>query len=418
MGVVPPFIFYMKGSKEMVLPQEFIDKVKDTVDLVKLVEEYTELKKVGPYTYQGHCPNPKHRDSTPSFRVFKKGYKNGNSVNQYDTWACMGCHNGKKTKDDKNVVKTEKAKEDKIYGSDAIAFIQWIDPDKRSWRKAIFYLAEKYHIPIPTDENEAFYKNNKMIAHSLMYNMYGEPLEYLKKRGLTIEDCDEWMLGFDGKRITFPLMDRYRNILGFTRRWLHIPDGANDKYKNSAASEIFNKSVYLYGIHRLDMEFDEIRITEGPMDAILATKFHAKNVVATLGTAFTDGHIDLIRHYGKIPVFIMDSDEAGMKAVDRAISNLASQGIYSKLLILPSGKDLADMAGELGDELEDYIQREAITYGTYIIKDIISSYTSKVNELKLQYIPNLRTLINFVPGDEKIVIKSLIKNNIGIDIDG
>lgn len=401
----------------MALPQKFIDQVKEQVDLVELVEEYTDLKKVGPYTYQGHCPHPNHNDSDPSFRVFKKGYKNGNSVNQYDTWACMGCHNGKKTVDNNKAVKTAKAKQEKIYGSDSIAFIQWIEPNLKNWRDAIFYLANKKHIPIPSTEHDAIYNNNKFIANSLMFNLAGEPLDYLLNRGLTKEDCKEWMIGYDGKKITFPLLDRYRNVLGFTRRWLHVPEGANDKYKNSASSEIFNKSMYLYGIHNLDTEFEEIRITEGPMDTILAHKHGVKNIVATLGTAFTDGHAEIIKHYKKIPVFIMDGDDAGLKAINRAITLLAEQGIYSKLLILPEGKDLADMSNELGQGIEDYIKNNAITYGSYIMQDMINTYNSQVNEIKLKFIPDMKKLINFIPGDEKIVIKSYIKNNMGIDID-
>lgn len=382
----------------MAFPQEFVDQVKETVDVVKLISEYTDLKKVGPNLYEGHCPHPDHHDSTPSFRVWTDS----------QSWACMGCHNGKKTESNKLY---------KNYGSDCIAFIRWIEPKYRNWRSAVIYLAQKYHIPIPTEENDLLYKHKKTMAYSLMYNLYGEPLKYLEDRGLTIKDCDEWMIGFDGQRITFPLFDRYKNILGFTRRWLHVPEGANDKYKNSSNSKIFNKSNYFYGIHNLDTEFDEIRITEGSMDVILANKYGAKNIVATLGTAFTQGHIDMIKHYGKIPVFCLDGDEAGLKAVNKAITLLAEQGVYSKILILPNGKDLADMSLELNEGIEEYIQKHSITYGTYIFNQTIGEYNSKVNEIKIKMMPEFRALLDFIPSeDEKIIIKSFIRNSMGIDI--
>lgn len=382
----------------MAFPQEFVDQVKETVDMVKLVSEYTDLKKVGTNLYEGHCPHPDHHDSTPSFRVWADS----------QSWACMGCHNGKKTESNKLY---------KNYGSDCIAFIRWIEPKYRNWRSAIIYLAQKYHIPIPTEENDLIYKHKKTMAYSLMYNLYGEPLKYLQDRGLTINDCDEWMIGFDGQKITFPLFDRYKNILGFTRRWLHVPEGANDKYKNSSNSKIFNKSTYLYGIHNLDDECEEIRITEGPMDVILANKHGAKNVVATLGTAFTEGHVEMIKHYGKTPVFCMDGDEAGLKAINKAITLLAHAGIYSKLLILPEGKDLCDMSIELGDKIEDYIKENSITYGNFLIKESLSLYIAKANELKMKFLPELNKVLNFVPGeDEKTVLKSFIKNSMGIDM--
>ena len=242
-------------------------------------------------------------------------------------------------------------------------------------------------------------------------------MENLLNRGLTIEDCDNWMLGYDGQKITFPLFDKYKNILGFTRRWLHVPEGANDKYKNSSNSKIFNKSTYLYGIHNLDDECEEIRITEGPMDVILAHKHGAKNVVAALGTAFTEGHVEMIKHYKKTPVFCMDGDEAGLKAINKAITLLAQAGIYSKLLILPKGKDLCDMSIELGDKIEDYIQQNSITYGNFLIKDSLNLFIAKSNELKMQFLPELNNVLNFVPSeDEKIVLKGFIKNSMGIDI--
>ena len=382
----------------MAFPQEFIDQIKENVDMVKLASEYTTLKKVGPNLYEGHCPHPDHNDSTPSFRVWTDS----------QSWACMGCHNGKKT---------ESSKFYKNYGSDCIAFIRWVEPKYRNWRSAVIYLAEKYHIPIPTEENDLLYKHKKTIAYSLMHNLYGEPLKYLEDRGLTIKDCDEWMIGFDGEKITFPLFDRYKNILGFTRRWLHVPKGANDKYKNSYNSKIFNKSNYFYGIHNLDTDFDEIRITEGSMDVILSNKYGAKNIVATLGTAFTQGHIDMIKHYDKTPVFCLDGDEAGEKAINKAITLLAEQGIYSKVLILPQGKDLADMSNELKEGIEDYIQQHSITYGSYILTQAITEYNSKVNEIKIKMIPEFRKLLDFVPNeDEKLILKSYIRNSMGIDI--
>lgn len=389
-------------------PQEFIDKIKDDISLIKLVEEYTDLKKIGPYTYQGHCPHPDHKDSTPSFRVFLKGYKSGDKVNNFDSWACMGCHNGKKN---------EQSKLYTNYGSDSIAFIQWIEPSQKKWRDAVLYLAKKNYIPIPTDENEAVYNSNKLIANSLMYNLQGESFKYLQDRGLTLQDCDNWYIGFDGKKITFPLLDKYKNVLGFIRRWLHVPEGSNDKYRNSSNSKIFNKSMYLYGIHNLDNDFGEIRITEGPMDVIMANKYKAKNVMATLGTAFTDGHIEMIKHYKKTPVFCMDGDPAGLISINKAIEALSHVGIYSKVLILPQGKDLCEMSIELGEGIEEYISTNSITYGSYILKDIFSSYTSKLNELKLMYISDLSKLINFVPSaNEKTVLKSHIRNTMGIDI--
>lgn len=384
-------------------PQSFIDNIKNNVSMLKLVGEYTELTKAGPYVYKCNCPSPDHVDKDPSFRIWLKGYKNINKVNKYDSWACMVCHYGKKGK----------AYENK--GSDCISFIQWIE--NKTWKEAVIFLANKYQIPIPTDKNEKLYKQKKNLAYIYMDNLIGESFTYLKERGLTKEDCIKWAIGFDGKKIVFPLIDRYKNMIGFTRRWLRLPKNCNDKYNNSCSSSIFNKSLYLYGIHNIDEDFDEIRITEGPMDVILSDKYGLKNIFATLGTAFTQGHVDIIKHYGKTPVFCMDGDEAGLKSINKSIEILANEGIYSKLLILPPGKDLADVALEEKENIENYVNQNSITYGNHLIQKEMNLYLSKVNELKLKSYPSLIKTLNKVPNqEERIILKSYIKKIFDIEM--
>lgn len=390
------------------LPQEFIDKLKDVISLKKLVEDYTELKKCGPFLYMGHCPHPDHNDSSPSFRVFEKGYRNGGKENKYDTWACMGCHSGKKinTKNNKN------------YGSDCIAFIMFVE--NLNWREAVKFLSNKYHIPMPTEENTRFFKFNLALADSLLLNTLKEnsrAIEYLKNRHLDIQDIKKWKIGFDGTKVTFPLFDKYKNVLGFTRRYLKVPEGANDKYKNSYNNKFFSKRSYFYGIHNLDENFDEIRITEGSMDVILADKYKVKNIVATLGTSFTEEHINIIKHYNKTPVLIFDGDQAGIDSMEKTMILLAKENIYCKILILPNNKDLYDIAIEKQYDLEDYIKNNAITYGSYLLKSTISDYQSKLLDLNISYIPELKQILDKIPSDDELIaLKSYIKNSLNIDL--
>ena len=377
-------------------PKEFINKIKDTVDMVKLVQEYTDLTKCSNDIYIGHCPHKDHIDKNPSFRVWAKE----------KSWACMVCHCGKKNESYGN------------NGSDCIAFIQWIED--LSWRDAVLFLAQKYGIPIPKDKNEKLYKNNKNIAFKFIDNTPDFIIQYLKNRGLDEEDIFKWGLGYDKllKRITFPLLDRYNNVLGFTKRWLIEKPKSNDKYINSPNSEIFNKGMYLYGIQNIDEDFPEIRITEGTFDVILAQKYGAKNVFATLGTAFTEKHMEILQHYNKIPVFCMDGDEAGLKAIERSAKMLAENGMYCKVLILPDKKDLADISLEQKENIEQYIQENSITYGNYKLNKEMSLYTSKANELKLKYYPKLLNILKQVPDKkEQSILKDYIKEVINISLD-
>ena len=375
-------------------PDDFIEELKTKTDLVKLVKEYTQLRKVGSGIWQGVCPHPEHDDGTPSFTVWQKS----------NSWSCYGCHSGKKGIDG-NV------------GSDAIAFLQWIE--NIDFRQAVIKLAKWNDMPIPNDKNQKEFKRNDALTFKYKKALYNniDVLEYLYDRGFDDTDIESFSIGYDAynKRIVFPLYDKYKNIVGFNKR---ITDSNKNevKYKNSPNSEIFNKSNYLYGIHNLDDSCDEIRITEGSIDVILATKYGVKNVVATLGTSFTEQHAKAIYKTGKTPVLIFDGDDAGKRGLYKALSYFEALGVYCKIIELPNGKDLADMANEMKSSLNKYLSSISVTAGYLQLKNIISTYQSSLYELKLYTTPKIEEVLDFVPYTEKRVLKSFIKDEINISL--
>jgi DNA primase len=379
-------------------PQSFIQKIKEATDMKKLAEMYTDepMKKTGDGVWQSKCPHPDHNERTPSFTVWSK----------FNSWACYGCHNGRKSEKDHN------------YGSDCIAFMQWIEGC--TWREAVLKLAELNNIAKPSSANDKEYKNQLDLANNYHNNLIsGENnhvLDYLYARGLDLNDISDWKIGWDGQKITFPLLDRYKNVLGFTRRWLNMPPGRNDKYRNSQASSIFDKSKYFYGIHKIDQKQKYIRITEGTIDVIKATKYGASNVVCTLGTAFTENHAQIIKRLGLIPVLVYDGDSAGVKAINKAASLLAEIGVFCKVVIMPQGKDLADIVENYGDFLEDFLKSEAIPYGYYQAQEIIREYNTKLYELKSSMYPKIKDILLDVPDTEKNLVSSFLEDELKIKI--
>lgn len=373
------------------LSKHFIDEVKSSVDMVELASQYAELKKTGDGIWQAPCPHPDHEDDTPSFTVWEKS----------QSWACMGCHSGQKNSEHKN------------YGSDCFAFVQWIE--QLSWRESVMALAEATGIEPEDDPNEPIYQNNYRKAMSYHRNLVPEATRYLEKRGLDNDDVRKWMIGFDGSRITFPLMDRYHRVLGFSNRIFKEKEGA--KYKNSPNSDVFNKSYYFYGMDKVDLEFKELRITEGSMDVILASKYGVKNAIATLGTAFTKGHIALIKTLGMTPVFCMDGDIAGQSAVKKSIDLLAEEGIYTKVFTLEDGMDLADYAMANKAYTEQLIQDKAKTYGQIKVQALVDSFESKMNEAKIQIYPELQRILKEIPYDaERQVISDYVKTKLSMSL--
>lgn len=371
--------------------QDFIKKVKDSVDMLKLAEMYTQepMKKTGEGVYQSRCPHPSHNDSQPSFTVWSK----------LNSWSCLGCHSGKK--DGKNVL-----------GSDCIAFIQWIEGC--SWREAVLKLADMYNIPMPNSKYDLEYQKLKKLASKFNYQLQQnqEALEYLYQRGIGQDEIKSFMLGLDEGKIVFPLQDRFNNVIGFTKRWIEMPKGCSDKYRNSQSSNIFDKSKFFYGLNKVDMKKRYIRITEGPIDVIKASKYGAVNVVATLGTAFTDEHAKIVKRLGLIPVLIYDGDAAGLKAMNKTAQLLSEHGVFCQVVVLPQGRDLDNISDELNDYIEDYIKSESRPYGYYMAESLVAEYNSRIYELKLEMIPRIENILKDIPDKEKDMVDAFLKQEL------
>lgn len=374
------------------LDSEFISEVKRATDIVELASRYTDLKKVGNGIYAGICPNPDHRDSVPSFTVFEKD----------QSWCCYGCHQGSKHKG--------KTHSDTIYGTDCFSLVQWASGGKIGWHDSVMKLAKENNISMPTEKNASMYRRNLNLARAYTANLSGEALKYIESRGITQQDARLWMIGFDGLKIVFPLMDKYKKVVGFSRRWLNMPDGQGDKYRNSKNSEIFNKSNYFYGIHLMDESFDKVFITEGCTDVILGNKYGLKNVFATLGTSFTSSHASIIKRMRKTPVFIMDGDKAGIAAARKAIDLLHSVGVRSKIVSLPPGMDMADMSNLMKNDFLNYVEKNMVSYELHLIKEILDEYNSKSMDLKVKLIDEVEEVIKNSSDQDKLIIRSFVND--------
>lgn len=172
---------------------EFIRKLNEKLDIVKLANQYTKVQKVG-NLWQAACPHPDHHDKTPSFKIWNK--------HGYQTWSCFGCHAGKQN--------TEK----KLYGTNAIAFVWWMM--NHGDKKASFQDAIEKAIQItglkPQNEETAYIESNEKENQGYIENLKSseKAQKYILSRGLVGNDVREWGLGYDTRgRITIPLYDAY-----------------------------------------------------------------------------------------------------------------------------------------------------------------------------------------------------------------
>ena len=342
--------------------QDFIEEVLDRNDIVDVISTYVSLKKKGA-NYWGLCPF--HGEKTPSFSV--------NANQQF--YHCFGCH----------------------VGGDAINFIQKVE--RMDFKEAVIFLAERANLAIPkgtrnenyipSDEKEKMYSVMKEAARWYRTNLFedsgqaarkyissrgisdsiikrfglgyvpdkwnelvdymqskGVSKELLFKIGLAKEKNDSYYDTFRN-RVMFPIIDRRMRVIGFGGR---VMDDSKPKYLNSPETPIFNKRYNLYGIHTLNKmkSVDKIIIVEGYMDVISLHQAGFTQVLASLGTALTQGQAKLLKRYSDEIYICYDGDTAGQKATLKGLDVLQFEGLKVKVMSMPEGVDPDDFAKQYG----------------------------------------------------------------------
>ncbi|WP_371370670.1 DNA primase [Sporomusa aerivorans] len=337
---------------------DFIDRLRSESDIVSIVSDYVSLKKKGK-NYWGCCPF--HNEKTPSFSVTPdKGF-----------FYCFGCQ----------------------AGGNVFNFLMRVE--NITFFEAVKLLARKLNIPIPEKEKSPreqareqelarIYQVNELARdffHAcLTKTKFGQPArEYLASRGISTEWIDFFKLGFapplwdklsstfsdrgieldivlkagltvartsgDGvydrfrNRIMFPINDIRGRVIGFGGRVL---DNTQPKYLNSPETQVFNKRHVLYGFdnaYKHIRDTGQVIIVEGYMDVLTLYTHGIRNVVASLGTAFTSEQArNLIKLNAEL-LFSYDSDAAGQNATLRALSTVRTMGAAIKVVSVPDGKD-------------------------------------------------------------------------------
>lgn len=166
-------------------------------------------------------------------------------------------------------------------------------------------------------------------------------------------------------RLMFPIIDATNRVIGFGGRTLG-DDPA--KYMNSPATVLFDKSNSIYGLNYARHEIVQTStaiVVEGYTDVIMAHQNNCSNVIATLGTSLTAGHVKLLRRFAKTIVLIFDSDVAGSAAADRGLDLCLSQKADIKLASVPEGKDPCDFILENGEEAFKEVVSKAVDVMEY-----------------------------------------------------
>ncbi|PWT94407.1 MAG: DNA primase [Blastocatellia bacterium] len=356
-------------------PQTFIDDLKRQADIVRVIQDYVQLKKKGA-NWMACCPF--HKEKTPSFSVSPAK----------EIFYCFGCHKG---------------------GS---VFNFVMEVERVSFPEAIKIIAEKTGVPLPQviddtrfearrqekddviqlntwalewweqqleSSSEAriardYLQNREITAETQKIFRLGYApdawealISYLKKKGASSMQIERSGLvvkkdegGFYDRfrgRLIFPVTNIQGKPIAFGARTLKNEDA---KYINSPETAAYVKGRNLFG---LNLTRDEIRrqdfaiLVEGFLDLIVPYQAGVKNVVASLGTALTSDQVKLLSRFARKVVVNYDGDRAGVQAAKKAIEILLAEDIEVKVLVLPENSDPDEFIREFG--VVEYQQRRA-----------------------------------------------------------
>lgn len=332
-----------------------LELIKEKINIVDLIQEYIPLKKSG-VNFKANCPF--HLEKTPSFMVSP----------ERQIFKCFGCgiggdifkflmeKEGLEFKDALEMLakragvvlkktKQQKDPKDRLFEVNLKAqeFFHFILTKHKLGEKARKYLESR---GVTSETIEVFgigYAPNSWESLTNFLRKRGFTTSEMVESGLTVPSKNSCYDRFRG-RIMFPLIDQKDRLIGFSGRVLYK---AEPKYINTPQTSVFDKSNFLFGIHRAKGEIkakQEAILVEGEMDVILSFQSGVKNVVATKGTALTEGHVELIKKYAQNISLCFDTDLAGDSASRRGIEIADKAGLNIKVVQPVGGKDAAEVA--------------------------------------------------------------------------
>ncbi|HAF16236.1 MAG TPA: DNA primase [Blastocatellia bacterium] len=338
-------------------PQTFIDDLKRQADIVRVVQDYVQLKKKGA-NWMACCPF--HKEKTPSFSVSPAK----------EIFYCFGCHKGGsvfnfvmemervsfpeaiKLVAEKSGVPLPKLIDDsrfeaKRHEADEVIelnkwALEWWEQQLESSgeaRVARDYLLQR---EITEETRKTFrlgYAPDSWDALSIHLRQKGASQEQIERSGLVVKKEEGGSYDRFRGRLIFPVLDIQRKPIAFGGRTLRNEDA---KYINSPETAAYVKGRNLFGLH---LTRDEIRrdgfaiLVEGFLDLIVPYQFGIRNVVASLGTALTPEQAGLLGRFARKVVVNYDGDNAGVQAAKKAIEILLAEDIEVKILVLPDNSD-------------------------------------------------------------------------------
>lgn len=377
------------------IPKNFIDDLISRSDIVDVIDSRVKLRKKGK-DYRACCPFHNGSNNS-SFSV--------SSDKQF--YHCFNCG----------------------VSGNVVSFL--MDYDGIEFVDAVEVLAESLSIEVPREDSGQTQTSTSYVDRKDLYQLMGDitrfyqqqlrthsnsekVIKYLKIRGLSGETTKHFQIGYapDGwdevrkkfainkqteqqlidsgmliskdnggsydrfrDRLMFPIIDRRGRVIGFGGR---VFDDTTPKYLNSPETPIFHKGKELYGLYQVkqhEKDVQRILVVEGYMDVVALGQFDIHYAVASLGTATTPDHIQLLFRQTSEVICCFDGDSAGRTAAWRALENALpsiQDGRTLRFMFLPDGEDPDSLVQKEGKEFFEKLIDQAMPLSDFLYQQLLS----------------------------------------------
>lgn len=410
----------------MALSDSFLQELKMKTDIEDVISTYVTLKRRGA-TLVGLCPF--HNEKTPSFTVYPAT----------QSFYCFGCG----------------------AGGDAITFLKKIE--NLDYLDAVKTLAQRAGLQMPQEGfDDSLSKRRRRILemnreaarfyHSVLLSPEGKVgYDYYIGRALSVATINHFGLGFAPNqwdallkhmrakgyqpaelvdaglarkgqkgyydnfrnRVMTPIIDVRGNVIAFGGRVL---DDSKPKYINTGDTLVYKKTNELFALNfAKDSKEDALILCEGYMDVIAMHQAGFTNAVAGCGTALTTEQVRLISRYAKEVILTYDADEAGQKALQKAMTLFDQTDVKVRIPALVGGKDPDEIIRTYGRDKFKGMLEGASNETEFRLLALRRQYNLATTQGKIDFIGGALQILATLPPVEQDLYVSRLSEELGVE---
>lgn len=410
----------------MALSDSFLQELKMKTDIEDVISTYVTLKRRGA-TLVGLCPF--HNEKTPSFTVYPAT----------QSFYCFGCG----------------------AGGDAITFLKKIE--NLDYLDAVKTLAQRAGLQMPQEGfDDSLSKRRRRILemnreaarfyHSVLLSPEGKVgYDYYIGRALSAATINHFGLGFAPNqwdallkhmrakgyqpaelvdaglarkgqkgyydnfrnRVMTPIIDVRGNVIAFGGRVL---DDSKPKYINTGDTLVYKKTNELFALNfAKDSKEDALILCEGYMDVIAMHQAGFTNAVAGCGTALTTEQVRLISRYAKEVILTYDADEAGQKALQKAMTLFDQTDVKVRIPALVGGKDPDEIIRTYGRDKFKGMLEGASNETEFRLLALRRQYNLATTQGKIDFIGGALQILATLPPVEQDLYVSRLSEELGVE---